>query len=452
MNRISLLHASKAPLKLLHRSSLYHLTWIALLVVAIRLALFVSYPEHGPYFKYSEPDGWLTIARHVVNGDGYIWPAYDAPTARRGPTVVLFFAAVIWLFGDHEWTIFGVQCLVDVSTAILLYILALQIFNHRRIALVAAFLFAGYGSGLVYTMRAWSEPLFTFLLVAFSLYLLSVLRQPALWRTALCGLFLGVVVLARPVMQFYPAVLLVFFIYFWGRAWRQIASHIFVLCAALALFLSPWAIRNYLVFNAFIPTSSHRGDPFHQSNYMLGESNYFRYRNVEVQWLALRQTLVEHFGEAPNAPDRRSYVRALGLNEHQVDQVAFQAGLEAVRNHPGRYLKLSAVRFLRLWFGNRFISLFTNRGRIMGYFIALANGTLLALAMATFVRPPMWAPGGWMYRAIPLVVLIAYNVAVYTLTIGLGRYTVPIMPHVMLLAAATLVRFLLASIGFVDGI
>ena len=420
------------------RSPLWSLAIIAILVVLVRLAVFMVYPHDGPQVERGlAPDGWLNIARNVISGHGYSNPA-DDPTARRGPTVVYFFAAVVWLGGDHLWSIVLAQWLADVGTAILLFFIAREIFQDRRVAVLAAFLFAFYGPGLAFTFSAWSEPVFTLVLAGFSLSLLRALRQPSLRRFAISGVLLGLAVLARPVMQFYPLMVLLLLGWTVGRPWRQVMPHFAVFCAVFAIVLLPWIVRNYLVFQAFIPGSSHSGDAFYQGNVALAQPDYLRYRSTGEAMIVLRQTLEARFGPVPADLTLRSYVKAKGVNEYQFDRIAFGEAMKLIRAFPDRYVLTSLVRLVRFWMGVRFLSLVQGKDSPWAYQVPVVNGVLLilaALAVACF-------RGAWLRSAVPLIVLVAYTTAVYTATLAIARFSVPIMPYVMLLAAHSIIHIL----------
>ena len=421
------------------RSTYRSVVTIAILVVLVRYAVFLMYPQAGPHVERVDPDGWLSIARNVVSGQGYAYPNLpDSPTARRGPTVVYFFAAALWLGGDHLWSIVIVQWLADVGTAIQLFFIAREIFQDRRVAFLAALLFALYGSGIVYTFSAWSEPVFTFVLAGFTWSLLCALRRPSLWRFALCGGLLGLAVLARPVMQFYPLVVLSLLWWSLAKSWRQALVHFAVFCFAFAAVLLPWVVRNYLVFHAFVPGSTHSGDAFYQGNFALDQANYFSYRTTDQSRLALRQVLEARFGPEPGDLDLYRYARVKGLNEYQVDRIAFGEAINAIRAFPGRYIVASLVRLVRLWLGSRFVNLLMGGESRWGYIVGAVNGTLLALAAVGVVG----FRGAWLQSAVPLIVLIAYTTALYTATISIARFSVPIMPYVMLFAAHALIHLI----------
>jgi 4-amino-4-deoxy-L-arabinose transferase-like glycosyltransferase len=441
---------------LANRSTLWSLTLVGILVVLVRGLIFIVDTTQAD-IAY-DVDSWLTIARNVVNGRGYSLPLYRMsdelnPTAIRGPTVVYFFAAVLWLTGDHPWSILIAQWLVEVGTSIILFFIAMEIFKDRRVAFVTCLLFAFYEPGIIFTFRAWSEPVFTLVLAGFTLSLLYALRRPSTWRYGLCGFLLGLSVLARPVMQFYPLIVLALVWWALERRWGQIIPQFAVFFLAFAAAVSPWLVRNYVVFNAFIPGSTHRGAPFYEGNFALDQPDYLRHRGSEEANMALRKTLEARFGPGQDSVDSASYSEAIketnpsgryakakGFTELQMDQFAFQEGVKAVRANPGRYVILSLVRLFRVWFHHRFVTYVLVGGPLpRSWLVAAINGALVGLAVVAF----LWFPGPrWQPPVVSLIVVVTYNSAVYAATNAVGRYSAPIMPYVMVFAAYTLVQLL----------
>lgn len=305
-----------------------------------------------------------------------------------------------------------------------MFFISFEVFQNRRVALASSLLYAFYAPSFIFTIRAWSEPAFTLILAGFTLMLLRALRQPSISRFALSGAILGLAVLARPVMQFYPLVVLLLIAWTLNWRWRQIFPHCAAFVVAFAIILLPWTIRNLHTFKTFVPVTSYKGIPFFQSHFALNEPDYLRYRPTTESHPALRKTLESRFGPAPESPDIPSYIKAKGLNEYELDRIAFQEALEMVRTYPDRYVAVSVVRFFRLWFGKQLVESWMG-GRLSSVpMITLINGTLLALALASVV----YRREDWMPAAAPLVILIAYNTAIYMATLGLPRFIVPIFP------------------------
>ena len=192
-----------------------------------------------------------------------------------------------------------------------------------------------------------------------------------------------------------------------------------------------------MILDAFIPGSSHGGLPFYHGQYALDKPNYMRYPPVPESQKALMKILESRFGPAPGVTTPRMYAYSKRLNEYEFEQIAFQEGMKIVRAFPGRYIVVSFVRFLRFWFGKQFVHfLLTGEKSLAGFLSFLINGTLLGLAVMAF----MCCRGSWAARAIPIVVLVAYQTAIHSATLAVRRYSVPIVPYVMLFAALTIVH------------
>ncbi|ETW93864.1 MAG: hypothetical protein ETSY2_50670, partial [Candidatus Entotheonella gemina] len=431
-----------------NKSALLLVTLIILSVVLTRLIFFLTYPADGPVGRRG-PDGRLSIARNLVSGQGYIFDD-GTQTANRTPVGVYFFALALLTMGDSLWSIVIAQWLAEVGTAILVFFIALEIFQHRGVAFVSSLLLAFYVPSMAYTIRSWSEPLFTLLLAAFTWYLLWSLRAPSMWRFILCGACLALATLSRPVMQYYPVVVLLLMVWALDKPWGHIGAYFAAFCVGFALVLSPWVVRNYQVFGVFIPSSTNSGLSFYQGNYMLGESDYLRYRQRVESMPALKKTLESHFGTISAATDLAErtkakdlhgyemlaeYAKAKGLNEYEINRFAQQEATRVIRAFPLRYAIVSSVRFFRLWFSQMFVqNLFQGRVRLMPLLIASANVMLLGFAMVGWVR----YGGSWCQRAAPLVAMLAYHTILYTMVLALGRYRAPIMPYVLIFAAYTL--------------
>lgn len=330
---------------------------IAIVVVFVRYVMFLAYISPIDLDgRPPDPDRWWETARNIVDGHGYALSTFQMsdtprPTALRGPSVVYFFAAVLWLFGDHLWAVFIAQWLIDVGTAFILFFIALDIFRDWRVGVTASLLFACYVPSLLLSFSVWSEPLYGLLLASFTLCFLRALNQPVAWRLILCGVFLGLTTLAKPVMQFYPLVVLPLLIWRLDWHWQKALYSFAVLVVAFAAVMSPWVVRNYGHFHAFIAGTNQTGKPLYQSNYALGRPDYLHMQTSKSSSLSLRQVLESRFGSAPDNPDLWSYASVKDINEFELDQMALQEAKKVILTFPGRYVILSAFRVLRLWFG-----------------------------------------------------------------------------------------------------
>jgi hypothetical protein len=208
-------------------------------------------------------------------------------------------------------------------------------------------------------------------------------------------------------------------------------------------------MRNYLIFDAFIPASSYSGVPLYEANFALDQPDYLRQRSSAEGLVALRQVLETRFGPDPSTPDFGSYTKQKGINELEVNRIASEEVLKLVRDYPARYVLLSTVRLFRVWFHHRFVNFVILGGGSLpkSWRVAAINGVLLGVAAASFV----WFRGQWLRPASILVVLLVYSTALYAATNAVGRYSAPLIPYVMVFAAHTILQ-VFAKSGKLKGV
>lgn len=286
-----------------------------------------------------------------------------------------------------------------------------------RTGLLAAGLAAFYPDLLWFAAHFWSETVFL-LLLWWALERTLAASVASSWRVAaVAGALWGLATLTREVSLYLvplAAVYLVFAVP--GRpapATRRLARAA-GLVAACALVVLPWTIRNAIVFRAFIPVST------------MGSLNLWQ-GNTSIPHTQIYEVLASVGG--PVEQDR--YCRRMAWAEIRAAQPGWaarklreqmpefwKAGSEAIDHFVGREacgpLPPAAVRRLELAF-------------VAPYLVVLA---LAAFGLAR-LRP---TPGAWFLLAF----LAAYNAA-HVMAYATTRFRLPVLPVLLLLAAAALV-------------
>lgn len=404
---------------MIRRNEFRWLLLIVALAILARVLFFLIFVSYEPQLQ--NRDWWISIARNIVAGKGYT--TYE-PTAKRGPVGVYFFVVLLYLFGDHTLPILFGQWFVGAGTCVLLYLIALEVFDDKRVALGSSVMYALYGPAIFFSMQALSEPIFTLLLAGFTLSFLRALRSPSVLGFTVTGVLMGLSTLARPIPQYYLPFALAVAI--WVLGWRRkgLIKELVALSLSFILVMIPWVVRNYIVFGRFILASSSSGLPLYQANYRLGEPDFLRSYNYQDSNESLIPILLDRFGPGEG-------VWGTAASEYQADLVARDEAIKIIRAHPVRYAVLSIWRIYKLWFHMRDGSF-----SIDTYLVLAFNSSLLLLAAAAFV----FYRGIWLRRAVPVLVLLAYYTSVHMALIAQARNGVPIAPYVMLFAAHTLVN------------
>jgi hypothetical protein len=316
------MRADDAPARLARR-----IFWTGFLIRILYMTLAHTYRFRvfGDHFEF----GWEMgrIARALATGHGFANPfnGNSGPTAWTPPLYPLLLAAVFKVFGVYtlksSWVILTLNSIFSAATSLAIYEIALRCFsrapatltakapNARSIALWSAWVWALYPAAMQYAVRwVWDMALTAFL---FSCVLVLALRirnigepttdsggpsfapfakgglsrRSATLQWLLFGLFWGLIALSNSsLLSFLPASGL------WA-IWPALArnpgppfipgapsmqSHRMggipriligpILSALIFLaVITPWVVRNYTVFHAFVPMRSNFGAELYEA-------------------------------------------------------------------------------------------------------------------------------------------------------------------------------------------
>ncbi len=320
--------------------------------------------------------------------------------------VMPLYPALIGLVG---WSrILALQLVLSSACVVLVYLLAVRVFDDRRIARVAALLMAFEPLSIYYANQRLTETLYAFLLLA-ALLALSGRRY------ALGSVCFVASILVRPVLDVVGPLLVV--VACWSAAERPLprfaAARVLAYALIYVVMLAPWWWHNEQKYDRFVRAN-------------LGDGIVLRVENNDLFvrhgfWGELRPVFVEFDGiKDPIA--RNTALR--------------QAALGFIAADPWRYVLMSARR------AGRFFSPVLDQSEFFASRLARRAGlplSLMILAAAAaypFVSKP---PAEWR-RLAPVLLVIAVLTVVHVATHGIVRYRMPLMPLFTLLAAATLWR------------
>jgi 4-amino-4-deoxy-L-arabinose transferase-like glycosyltransferase len=309
---------------------------MVLLAFAIRLAVipFVYNEWLSPYFVTHWEQG--NVARSLLAGHGFGSPFLaHQPSAILTPVYPLILTVIFAIFGIHTkasiLAALGLNSLLSSLACIPVFLMARRSFGPR------AARWAGWGWALspygIYFSAEWAWSTQVLLLcLCWLLYLSQDLeRSPKLWLWAGFGVLSGVAAVTEPVVLTVVPFLMAL------AAWRLFRNRKrwlmpgLVGCIALAVTISPWTIRNYVVFHRFIPMRDSMG-----LELKLGNDGYSRH------WI--------HADLHPNHDARE-------LEEYnQSGELAYMAhksqqATSYIREHKGWYAGMSVRRAIYLWTG-----------------------------------------------------------------------------------------------------
>ncbi|MHB1858013.1 MAG: ArnT family glycosyltransferase [Acidobacteriaceae bacterium] len=274
-------------------SARFHSTWtvfwVAFLVRVLYLTVAHTYHIRTgqDHFEFGYEMG--RIAQALATGYGYADPfiGHTGPTTWVPPLYPLLLAGVFKIFGVYTlrsaWFILTINSFFSALTTLTTYEIAARCFN-RRVAVWSAWIWALYPAAMQYAVRwVWDMTLSTFLLTCILVLALRMRRigeipgdttaacdHPAddgrtLRRWLIFGVLWGLLALSNPSLLLFLPACGVWVLRGTLHLRRQVA---FASAAALVfiLFLSPWVIRNAMVFHRFIPMRANFGAELYLGN------------------------------------------------------------------------------------------------------------------------------------------------------------------------------------------
>lgn len=387
-----------------------------------------------PWSSGDSPE-YLVLAKNILSHHVFSLDASGQsllPTAKRPPLYPALIASLWWGEAPPTTTVMLLQAVLGAATVAIVYLMARDYFS-RKVAVLAAAGMALAPMSSHYTAVILTETLFTFFITC-GFFLWG--RKRGAWA----GLFFGLGVLTRPTMfPFFVLLPLLSLLPWWRSLWR---THVLIVIVALAV-SSIWIVRNAVVFGRLIPVAASGWG----TNLFVG--------TIETQfsgddvWTAILKD--------PALLAAKEEVT--GLDETATDKFLMRRAIQRIKESPGRWLKLRAKQYPRLfidsgdyWLGSSNTTfgaaLRERRPLVILTKLAFVLGNLLVFALAAF--------GLYKERArfVQLSHLILFPLFLLLAQLPMwieARYSLPVMPAVVIFAAVGALR-LASALGQRGGV
>ena len=251
----------------------------------------------------------------------------------RLPLYPLFIAVIYFFTNGSILAVKLAQALVGAFTSLIIFFIAEDIFKNRLVSFVAAIIFAIYPLAISLGESLFSESFFTFLLALAIFFILKGSDRPNLKNLSLSGIFLGLAALTRPaIWAFLPFFILWSLLFSSGNFLSSTKNSIFIILL-MALTVSPWAIRNYVVFKKLTPLPT-------------GGSITFYVYNNEYTLKKIFDPLI-FLSETPLTDEQKRDLSL--LSEPERDKYLYRLGWEFARSHPKDFLKIRLISIGQFW-------------------------------------------------------------------------------------------------------
>ena len=404
---------------------MHWLVAVLALGLIVRLCLLAASASLEP--RIVDEQHYLTIARNIVEGRGFAFA--NGPTSLRPPAYPALVAAV-WTTVGHEslQAVRGVQAVLGVLTGLLAYFVARALYDERT-GVWAAGLVTFYPALVVAQSLILTETLFACLVLAMTACVVSVLRRPRPLVALSAGVTLGLAALTRSILYPFPVVLVPLLLWWTPASIGRRLVLAAMLCAGFAGVVTPWAIRNTRLQGVPVLVDTMGGLNLRMGNY--------KYTPHDRIWDAVSQDGARSWvvGLPERPPDGGAWT------EGTKERWARQQALAFMTSHPGLTLWRALIKFGDFWALDRDFLAGVQRGLYhptLSVIVVLGGVLLLAYPVALGLA----VLGAWLVTprdgrgAAVLLILIAFVCALHTIVFAHPRYRLPLMPLVLVFAAA----------------
>lgn len=404
------------------------LTIVFLIAFGLRALLIVylhayAVSEESNHWAFGYEEG--RIAASIADGQGFSSPFHRAsgPTSWLAPIYPYFLALTFKIFGIYSTNaalfILLFQSLISSLTGLALYFISKKTFSDHHTALLTAILFAFYPPSIWHAINTiWDTTLFAFSISLLFAGLIKCSFRLTAVNTLLVGLLMGAIPLINPaILAFYPLAL----VWLFRRSRsdiKEVSRHVIAIAAITLLLIFPWIIRNYLVFGQFVFIKSGLGVELRIGNNPEATGSF-----PEGQRGLLHPTISEDEFALYNEMGEIEYVK-----------YCYHHAMLFIKEHPGRFLRLSLKRVYYFWIGDLF-----GENRWSGNLSRI--GSWNAIKKVCYILPFPFFIGGiflaWKKRvdiSLFLFFFITFPL-VYYVTHVTNRYRYPLEPFLLVISA-----------------
>jgi 4-amino-4-deoxy-L-arabinose transferase-like glycosyltransferase len=398
------------------------LLFVLLVALALRIATLNHYGID--YLNlHNDDEGYTHGAQTLLKSGMLTYHNEDEPTVHIMPGQPALIAAVFAIFGDGTLGVYAIKALIlllGVSTVYAVYWLGTRFFGTVG-GFISALLLAVAVPQVVIDLLQLTETPFMFCLLWMIVFTVRAADRPN-W-----GHFIGVVffylaaLMFRATVALYPLVAVGYLLlrhYPRQLLWKQLAAAAVI----VVLMLSPWWIRNYAHYQAFIPLTGGQGNPLLLGTYQgQGYPNEETLREVinrlETEYTSYDAYTMMAFQEREAKKrirewrdrDPQSFLYSYLWLKPKILWKAVYYPLE-IYKIPAKTLDL--------------IQRVEVKTAVAGFFLLLAFGK------------------GWRREVLLLGVTLVYFTLLYAAYFAFDRYNLPEMPLLYLLLGGTLAFFL----------
>jgi hypothetical protein len=211
---------------------------------------------------------FIRSAWTIVQTGNYTYHKPPSPTVFMMPGLPYTLALLMKLFGE-----FGgitalriVQAILQTISLLLIFSIGKKLFNSK-VGILAVILDLFYIAEIWMPNLVLTECFFKFFVLCLIYSSICAIEKNLTKYYVWGGIFLGLATLFRPTISTYPIIILILWMVYKVK-FKSAIKYTTIVIAVFCIVLSPWWIRNYVVFHKFIPFTLATGNPMAQGTFI----------------------------------------------------------------------------------------------------------------------------------------------------------------------------------------
>lgn len=309
-----------------------HYILLFILIVSFALRLAAIGPVHVEKYSSDEIE-YIGIARYLAQGGEFVDSNGDK--AIRAPLYPFILSYIFLIFDENLLPpqIFG--CVLSSIAVLLSYLLCIQLWKNKKVALIAAGVVALYPGLIICAGMIQTENLYIVLFLLSLLFAIRISDHPTLFVAIGLGVCAALAALTRAVFFGFFPILLISAWFITRKNSLNISKYIVLSVIVWCLVLSPWVIRNYNLFQTLVPISSGGGNSLLTGNSPFATGTW-RVENGFEKWYKERA-------------EENGYTNITELNEVQLSSLSRTLALEYIITHPWQTIQLTLKKAHIFW-------------------------------------------------------------------------------------------------------
>lgn len=303
------------------------------------------------------------------------------------------------------------QSLLLIAQSLMISKMVLIIFGNKRASSIALFAMLFYPFFVFYQGLLLSENIFITLLIS-SFYYLYLWRNNGfeLDRYFVLTIFLfALSIYSKATLSFMPVIILTTFYLFNEFNIKRAASIFTISAVLLSLFMAPWWVRNYVVFDTFVPFTTTSAKNLYLGNNL---NNKTGGNDQRIDWES----------------DFVNKLTGSEYNELEIDKAFKERAIYFMATYPEKTIHLMYLKF------KRFYNIFPNAPSFnKGYYkwiAMLSYGSVFLLFIFS-----VFYNFSYLRALAPIYLLFGYFTLLHIVFIASLRYRLPLEPFMILLAS-----------------